>query len=123
MHAVEDGDAAVDVVVELDVVLAFMASQQPADVLHDAALEREREREEQGVELGPVEPFTEVGAGGDEHDPVLGFAVGDRVGHAGARTLAESASQHERVVTERCEAGDDGVDVFGPLGEHQAGPS
>jgi hypothetical protein len=60
VHAVEDGDATVDVVVELDVVLAGMGTQEPADVLDDAAFESEWEREEQGVQLGPVEPLAEV---------------------------------------------------------------
>jgi hypothetical protein len=43
VHAVEDGDAAVDVVVQLDAVLAFVGAQQPADVLDDASFEREEE--------------------------------------------------------------------------------
>jgi hypothetical protein len=63
--------------VELDAVLAFMAAEQPADLLDDAAFEREGEREEQGVELGPVEALSEVGTGGDEDDPVVGVSGGD----------------------------------------------
>ena len=74
VHAVENGNAHVDVVVEFDVVFAGVAAQQPPDVLHDPPFEREWEGEEQGVELGPVESFAEVGAGGDEHDPGVGVA-------------------------------------------------
>ena len=123
MHAVEDRDAAVDVVVELDTVLALVGAEQPADVLHDSTFEREREGEEQGVELGPVEALAEVGAGGDEHDPVVGVPVGDGVGDGLAGSLAEPAAKHERVVAQAVESGDDGVDVLGALGEHQAGPT
>jgi hypothetical protein len=117
VHAVEDRDAAIDVVVEFDVVLAFVGAQQPADALHDATLEREREREEQGVELGPVEPFTEVGAGGHEDDPLVGVAGRDRIGTSFPGARAETAAQDERIVAERCKGGDDGIDVIGPLGE------
>ena len=72
MHPVEDGDAGVDVVVELDVVLALVGAEESSDVLDDSSLERQREREEQGVELGPVEALAEVGAGGDEDDAGVG---------------------------------------------------
>lgn len=61
VHAVEDGDASVDVVVELDVMLSLMGAQESSDVLDDSALERQREGEEQRVELGPVEALLEVG--------------------------------------------------------------
>jgi len=60
VHAIEDGDAGVDVVVELDVVLALVGSQESTDVLDDASLEGEGEGEIEGVELGPIEPLAEV---------------------------------------------------------------
>jgi len=55
MHPVEDGDARVDIVVELDVVFALVGSQQSADVLDDPTLEGGGRGEVKGVELGPVE--------------------------------------------------------------------
>ena len=58
MHLAEHG-ARVEVVVDLDVGLDVVGAQDPSEVLHDPALEREREREEQGVETGAVEPFAE----------------------------------------------------------------
>lgn len=79
VHAVEDGDASVDVVVELDVMLSLMRAQESSDVLDDPALERQREGEEQRVELGPNEALPEVGAGGDKYDSGVGLA---RIGSA-----------------------------------------
>lgn len=38
VHAVEDGDASVDVVVELDVMLSLMGGQESSDVLGDSPL-------------------------------------------------------------------------------------
>src|SRR5215475_5602226 len=78
VHAVEDRNADVDIVVELDVVLAVTLTEEPSDVLHDSPLEGEGEGQEQGVERGPVEALAEVGAGGDQHDALLavfGLAV------------------------------------------------
>ena len=92
MHAVEDGDSDIDVVVELDVVFALVGAEESSDVLDDPSLEREREREEQGVELGPVEALAEVGAGGDEHDAGVGRPSGDGVADRGSCLLAEAAA-------------------------------
>lgn len=60
VHPVEHWDAYVDVVVEFDVKFARVSAQETADVLDDSAFESEREGEEQRVEFGPVEPFSEV---------------------------------------------------------------
>ena len=54
MHAVQNGDSGIDVVVELDVVFAFVGAEEASHALHDPSFERQREREEQGVELGPT---------------------------------------------------------------------
>lgn len=59
VHAVEDRDPGVDVVVELDVVFSLVGAQESPDVLHDSALERQGESEKQGVELGPVEALAQ----------------------------------------------------------------
>jgi len=91
--------------------------------LHDTTLEGEREGKEQRVELGPIEPFPQVRAGRDQHDPVVGIPSGDGVRDGLAGALAESTSQHERVVTEHRQPGNERVDVLGSLGEHQAGPA
>src|SRR5205814_2150728 len=96
VHAFEHGDSAVNVTVELDVELGVMGAKEAADVLNDSPLERQREREEQGVELRPVEPFSEVGPGGDEDDPVPGLAGSDRVSDSLAGLLADAALEHER---------------------------
>lgn len=56
MHAVEDRDADVDVVVELDVVLALVGAQQSSDVLDDASLEREREARKRVSSSGQSKP-------------------------------------------------------------------
>ena len=76
VHAVEDWYANVDVVVEFDVVFAFVGAQETPDVLDDASFEGEREREEQCVEFGPVESLTKVGAGGDKNDAFARVASG-----------------------------------------------
>ena len=57
MHAGEDGDVCVDVVVEFDVVFGVVGSEEPADVLHDPPFECDGKGEEEGVESGPVESF------------------------------------------------------------------
>ena len=62
VHLAEHG-AGVEVVVDLDVGLGVGGAQDAPDVLHDTAFEREREREEQRVKAGAVEPFAEIGAG------------------------------------------------------------
>jgi len=41
---------------KLDVVLVVVGPEEATDVLDHPALEGDRESEEQGVELGPVEP-------------------------------------------------------------------
>ena len=76
VHAIEDGDASVDAVVELDAMLSLMGAEESSDVLDDSALERQREGEEQRVELGPVEAFPSavthmVSASGRPSSPLL----------------------------------------------------
>ncbi len=87
----------IDIVVQLDVMLAFVGSQQSSDVLDDATLERERESEEQRVKLGPVEPFAEVGTGRHERDPGVRVASEECVAHGGASFGAEPAAIGEVV--------------------------
>ena len=91
VHSVQDGDAGIDVVVDIDVMLALVGAQESSDVLHDPTLEGEREREEQRVECGPVESFAEVGAGGDEDDANVGKPSSDGVADRGSCLLAEAA--------------------------------
>ncbi len=67
VHASQDGHTAVNVVVDLHARLALDGAQDPADVLDESTLERDREREEQRVEGRAVEPFTQEAAGRD-HD-------------------------------------------------------
>ena len=68
MHPPEEGMEAVVVVVDLDAGLAGKGSGDPADVLDDPAPTGDREGQEQGVQLGEVEAFAEVGAGGQQQD-------------------------------------------------------
>jgi hypothetical protein len=56
VHAGQDGDTSVQVVVDLDRVLAVLGTQDAADVLDQAALEGKREGQEQGVELRESKP-------------------------------------------------------------------
>lgn len=123
MHAGEYGDVCVEVVVELDVVFGVVGSQEPAHVLHDSSFERDGEGEKEGVELGPVEPFAEVGAGGDDHDPVVGVGCGHGVMDCGEGLLAEPAFEDVGVMAGGGELAAYGVDVDGPLGEHKTGPA
>jgi len=62
VHAIEDGDASLDVVVEFNLVFVIVRAEQAANILNDTSFERERESEEKRVELGPVEALTEIGA-------------------------------------------------------------
>jgi hypothetical protein len=99
VHAVQDRYLDVDVVVELDVVLAISLAEEPSDVLHDPSLESQREGQEQGLERGPVEALTEVGTGGDHNDAVLaalaavGVVVGIQgVGHGASGLPAQATA-------------------------------
>jgi hypothetical protein len=55
----EHRDLGVDVVVDEHVGLARYRSEDPPDVLDDAALELDRKRQKNGVEVGAVEAFTD----------------------------------------------------------------
>jgi hypothetical protein len=68
VHPGEHGDAGVDVVVDLDVVLSVMGPEETTDVLDDPAFPCQWEGEEEGVERRPVEALPEVGRRGHEHD-------------------------------------------------------
>ena len=94
MHSVQNGDAGADVVVELDVVLALVGAKEAPDVLDDSSLEGQWEREEQGVERGPVEAFAEVGARRDKNDAGVGGPLCDGDADGGSCLLAGTAAQH-----------------------------
>jgi hypothetical protein len=64
VHPSEHWVEAVVVVVDLDAGLAGKGAGDAADTLHDPASARDREGQEQRVELWEVEAFAEVGAGG-----------------------------------------------------------
>ena len=119
VHAVEDWDPGVDVVVELDVVFSLVGAQESPDVLHDPALERQGESEKQGVEFGPVEALAQVGTRGDKHDSGVWLASGDGFADGSPGLLPEPAPEHERRVPERGKAIDDDLDVIGSLREDQ----
>jgi len=56
VHPVEHRDSHVHVVVEFDVMLVLVRPEQSTDVLNHSALERDREGQEKGVELGQSKP-------------------------------------------------------------------
>jgi hypothetical protein len=67
VHSVQDGDSGVDVVVELDVVLALVGPQESSDVLDDSSLDGEWDTRnlcgrtpavERGVRLDPTRRCT-----------------------------------------------------------------
>jgi hypothetical protein len=55
----EHRDLGVDVVVDEHLGLARYGSEDPPDVLDDAALELDRKRQKNGVEAGAIEAFTD----------------------------------------------------------------
>ena len=59
MHARQDGDVDVHVIVHFDSGLCSCWTEHSPYVLHDAALERKRERQEEGVEFRKVESLAE----------------------------------------------------------------
>jgi hypothetical protein len=63
--------------------------------LDEAAFERDREGEEEGVELRGVEPFAEVPAGRDDHQWLVGSAGLDLLDDRDAGTLAEPPFEDE----------------------------
>src|SRR5204862_6494796 len=65
-HPGEDGDVAVDVVVDADLYLPRMQAMEATRILHQRALPRDRHREKERVEPRVVESFTDVAAGRDE---------------------------------------------------------
>ena len=91
VHPVKDRDPPVDVVVEFDAVLAFVGAEEATDVLDHSSFEGEREGQEQGVELWPVESLAEVGASGDENDTRPVLSGGDGIGDGGLGLLAQSS--------------------------------
>lgn len=60
VHPLEDGNAYVDVVVEFDVVFAWVRAKKAADILDHSALEGDGEGAKQRVELGPVKALADV---------------------------------------------------------------
>ena len=75
MHGAQHGYLAVEVVVDADCCLAFSCAHESSGVLDEAALERDGERQEEGVELRRIEAFAEVLAGRDNGELLPGWAV------------------------------------------------
>jgi hypothetical protein len=85
----------VSVVVDANVCLAFVGAHEPSGVLDEPALERDREGEEEGVELWAVEAFAEVLAGRDDDEFVCGRAVLDLLDDRGAGAFGQAPFQNE----------------------------
>ena len=71
MHARENRNVHIDVLMHLHPRLRFGLAEDPAHVLDEAPLERKWEGEEERVEWRAVESFAEETSGGDEEDPSL----------------------------------------------------
>src|SRR5712692_67761 len=108
------------VVVDLGGGLARVGAQDPSGVLDEASLERDRGREEQGVQRGAVEAFPGIGPGGDDKQrrragPGLQAGKGGGTGFG-----AHPAAENYRVVPAVPQGVGDPVEMPGPLGQHQA---
>jgi hypothetical protein len=119
----EDAGGYVVVVVNLGGGLARKRSEDAAGVLHQSALEGDWGGEEERVQRWAVEAFADVGAGGDSEQwwPVRSRLEPFEGGRPGLGTHA--ATQHDRLVSPLHQRGDEAVEMFGPLGEHQAVPA
>src|SRR5262249_794484 len=77
VHGAQHGNVHVRVVVDSHADLCAVAAHEPPGVLDESSLEGEGEGEEKRVELGAVETFPEVLAGGDDDEVPVGGCVLD----------------------------------------------
>ena len=111
------------VIVDLRSGLTGICTQDPPGVLDESAFEGERCGEEQGVQGGTVEAFADVRAGGDDKEAPSG-RVGLEPGQCGRASFgAHAAAEHNRVVAQLAEHGDQTVKVTQPLSQHEAVPA
>ena len=119
-HGYEHGHGGVVVVVHDDVNFGGVSSQEPADVLDDAAFEGHGERENEGVEAGKVEAFAEVAAGGEGDDrSAVADLVGELVDDVAAVFAGLSTDEEQRGIPIGTEQFRECVEVVFALGKHQ----
>jgi hypothetical protein len=82
---------------DLDPRLAVDRSEHATDVLDQATLERDGEREKERVERRAVEAFAEEAAGREEDDTIPGSSRGKPVGDEASCLLPYSALQDVRL--------------------------
>ncbi len=111
------------VVVDFGGGLAGMRAHDPACVLDQASLERDRRGEEERVQDRAVESFADEWSGGDDQQwCAVGWCVESGEGVAAGRG-AHAAAQHDRVERTLPELVSEPFDAGCPLGEQQAAPA
>src|SRR5438876_649177 len=111
-HAGEHRNPHVDVVMDLDPGLRVGRPEDPPDVLDDAALELDREREEERVERRAVESLAQEACGRGQDQTTFKWWLGESLDHR--RPLAQLAVEHEWFQTPGRERVGDCFQVLGP---------
>ena len=119
----EHAGGGVVVVVDLSGGLARVGAQDPPGILDEASFERDRGREEQGVQYWAVEAFPGIGPGGDDKQRRRAGLRLQAGKSGGAGFGAHPAAKYYRVVPAVPECVGDPVEMPGPLGQHQAVPA
>lgn len=123
VHAGEHRNPSVDVVVHLDAGLGICWPEDSTDVLDDAALEPDWEREEQRVERRTVKSLTEQAGRRGQHESALRRWLREPLDHRRSGLLAHLAVENERFDAHGREGLGDRVEVLGLTREHQTVPT
>ena len=97
MHSGKNRHARVHVVMDLDPRLAVDRSEYATDVLDQATLERDGEREKERIERRAVEALAEEAAGREEDDTIPGSSHGKPVGDQASCLPSYSALEDVRL--------------------------
>ena len=118
-HSCEHRHVEIRVVVDADLALAVVEAVQAAGVLRDRASPRDRQRQEQRVEAGIIEPFADVLAGRQD-DPRLVAGNGrEPVSDGLSLLLAEPGPQGNQVPHPVRESSLETVQVVIAFGQHE----
>jgi hypothetical protein len=116
MHSRKYRHLRVHVVMDLDPGLLVGWPQNPADVLHHSAFERDGKRQKQRVERGTVEPLSEKAARRHKDETATGSRSSQLSEDSGSILRSHSSLEHQRGDVESAKLCDKRGHVLGPLG-------
>lgn len=108
------------VIVYLGGGLAWVFPQHSACVLDEQAVERNGHGQEERVEIGRVEPFSDIGSSADHGQSAIGGRVVDVLHCPSPRLGAHSTAETDGSMPALAESIGERLQMCGTSGEHQA---